>query len=469
MATSPMSEVVRHLRASALLRDEAGRTDGQLIEDYVSRREGAALAALVRRHGPMVWGVCRRILRNHHDAEDAFQATFLVLARKAASVRPRGMVANWLYGVAHQTALKARATTAKRGARERQVIGMPEPAATEPDLWHDLRPLLDQELSHLPDRYRVAIVLCDLEGRTRKEAARHLGVPEGTLAARLARGRVMLAKRLARHGLAVTGGSLAATLAQNATSACAPTSVVFSTIKATSLYASGRTALTGVISVKAAALTEGVLKTMFLQQIRRGAAALAVVAALGICAGGLFQKTQAQAQTSESSKSSHPKPDEGNLKETVLALQKRIWEANAKQDVNAMKNLLADDFAGLDKNGNPFDKGDELLYVSKWCEFDHDIKEARVVLLNDTSAVVIYEVQYKVRPTKSKEVTHTESRQGTGAWAKRNGQWWYVYKESHAVSAEKHTRFFLEFSGWSQFKVMELDLDPEKTEQKKEP
>src|SRR5262249_47414886 len=186
--------------------------------------------------------------------------------------------------------------------------------------------------------------------------------------------------------------------------------------------------------------------------------------------GGLLEKTQAQAQTPESSKTGRIKPDEGNLKETVLALQKRIWEANAKQDLNAMKNLLADDFAGLDKNGNSFDKGDELLYVSKWCEFDHDIKEARVVLLNDTSAIVIYEVHYKVRPTKSKEVTHTESRQGTGAWAKRNGQWWYVYKESHAVSAEKQTRFFLEFSGWSQFKgVVELDLDPEKTEQNKEP
>src|SRR5262249_12112875 len=168
MATSQMSEVMRHLRRAVLLRDGAGRTDGQLLEDYISGRDGAALAALVRRHGPMVWGVCRRVLRDYHDAEDAFQATFLVLARKAASVVPRGMVANWLYGVAHQTALKARATAAKRGARERQVSRMPEPAATEHDLWHDLRPLLDQELSRLPDRYRVAIVLCDLEGKTRK-------------------------------------------------------------------------------------------------------------------------------------------------------------------------------------------------------------------------------------------------------------------------------------------------------------
>src|SRR5262245_3462035 len=212
MATSRMSEVIQHLRRAVLLRDGAGLTDGQLLTDYLNRRDEAALATLVRRHGPMVWGVCRRVLRNYHDAEDAFQATFLVLARKAASVVPRELVANWLYGVANQTARKARATTAKRRARERQVMQMPEAAETEQDLWSDLQPLLDQELSCLPDKYRAAIVLCDLEGKARKEAARQLGVPDGTLAARLARGRVMLAKRLARHGLAVSaGGGVVAT------------------------------------------------------------------------------------------------------------------------------------------------------------------------------------------------------------------------------------------------------------------
>src|SRR5262249_60112049 len=117
----------------------------------------------------------------------------------------------------------------------------------------------------------------------------------------------------------------------------------------------------------------------------------------GSCAGGLPKKPRAHPPPPHSSKAGPPKPDEGNLKETVLALQKRIWEANAKQDVTAMKNLLADDFAGLDKHGNPFDKTDELYYVSEWCEFDHSIKEARVVLLNDSSAIVIYEVHYKVR------------------------------------------------------------------------
>src|SRR5262249_47581917 len=171
MATSHTSKVIQHLRRAALLRDGAGMTDGQLLECFLTQRDDAAFAALVRRHGPMVWGVCRRVLRNYHDAEDAFQATFLVLVRKAATVEPKEMGANWLYGVAYQTALKARSVAARRKERERQVREMPEPAVEEQEVWHDLQPLLDQELSRLPDKYRVPIVLCDLEGKTRKEAA----------------------------------------------------------------------------------------------------------------------------------------------------------------------------------------------------------------------------------------------------------------------------------------------------------
>jgi DNA-directed RNA polymerase specialized sigma24 family protein len=125
MTTSQMSEVIQHLRRSVCPPEAAALTDGQLLENFISRHDDTALAALVYRHGPMVWGVCRRVLQSHHAAEDAFQATFLVLVRRAVSISSRELLANWLYGVAHQTALKARATAAKRKERERQVTEMP--------------------------------------------------------------------------------------------------------------------------------------------------------------------------------------------------------------------------------------------------------------------------------------------------------------------------------------------------------
>src|SRR5262249_29140574 len=150
------------LRGTLHLRDEACLTDGQLLEDFIGRHDEAAFAVLVRRHGPMVWGVCRRVLRGHQDAEDAFQATFLVLVRKAASIVSRELLASWLYGVAHRTALKAKASAAKRQRKERPMAEMPEPEAALQDRWHDLLPLLDQALSSLPNKYRVPIILCDL-------------------------------------------------------------------------------------------------------------------------------------------------------------------------------------------------------------------------------------------------------------------------------------------------------------------
>src|SRR5579885_2466131 len=266
MVSRAMNQLLQHLCRTMLVQGRSDRTDGQLLEDYIRRRDEAAFADLVWRHGPMVWGVCRRVLCNYHDAEDAFQATFLVLVRKATSILPREMVANWLYGVAHQTALKARATAARRGARERQVTAMPEPARQQQDLWDQLQSVLDQELSRLPDKYRAVIALCDLEGKTRKEAARQLNVPEGTVASRHATARAMLARRLARSGVALSGAALAALLAQNAAPAGVPASVTLSTIKAASMLAAGRAAAPGVISAKAVALAEGVLKAMLLSK-----------------------------------------------------------------------------------------------------------------------------------------------------------------------------------------------------------
>jgi RNA polymerase sigma factor (sigma-70 family) len=287
MATSELRQVIQTLRRATL--PQAGLTDEQLLETYLRGREEAAFAALVQRHGPMVWGVCRRVLRSHHDAEDAFQATFLVLVRKAASIAQPEKFANWLYAVAHQTALKARATTGKRQAREKQVTAMPEPAQRQQELRTDLHSLLDQELSRLPEKYRAVIVVCDLEGKTRKEAAWHLRLPEGTVATRLATARTMLAKRLARSGVTVSGAALAAVLAQNAASAGMPASVAVSTIKAATLFAAGQA--TAGLSVKAVALAEGVVKTMLLSHLKITTAVLMGVAVLGASAATLMRPT----------------------------------------------------------------------------------------------------------------------------------------------------------------------------------
>jgi RNA polymerase sigma factor (sigma-70 family) len=302
-----MNELLQHLRRTSLLRDVADATDGQLLDSFIARREEGAIEALVRRHAPMVWGVCRRLLRNPQDAEDAFQATFLVLVRKAASIVPRGMVANWLHGVAYQSAVRVRAAAARRSARERQMTEMSEPAAPEPDLWNELQPLLDQELNRLPARFRAVILLCDLEGKTRKETALHLGVPEGTVAGWLARARAMLARRLSRHGLGVSAGALAGVLSQSPASACVPASTVSSTIKAVTLVAAGKMATAGVISAQVAAVTEGVIKAMLFTKLKL-MSAVVLVLFLGVGSGVLLHGASARRQTSPVSRAESPQP-----------------------------------------------------------------------------------------------------------------------------------------------------------------
>jgi RNA polymerase sigma factor (sigma-70 family) len=273
MPTGPLSAVIQHLLAD-VASGGGGMTDGELLAQFLSSRDQDALAALVRRHAPMVWGVCGRLL-NHQDAEDAFQATFLVLVRKAADV-PRQAVANWLYGVARQTAVRVRAAAVKRGRRETQVVNMPEPTVAEVrDA--DWQAVLDEELSRLPDHYRGVIVLCDLEGMTRKEAARQLGIPEGSVASRLARARTLLAKRLTQRGVVLSGASVAAALSAGPASASAPPALLASTIRAVTRVAAGQAADTGVISAQVTALTEGVIRAMLSAKVR-GVVTLALVA-----------------------------------------------------------------------------------------------------------------------------------------------------------------------------------------------
>src|SRR5262249_30608013 len=315
----------------------------ELLGRYVDRRDESALAALINRHGPMVWGVCRRHL-SPHDAEDAFQATFIVLVRKAASIAQREAVGNWLYGVAHQTALQARRSAARRGAREVQVTEMPDAEAPQ-ERSADLQPLLDEELSRLPDHYRTVIVLSDLEGQTRKEVAAQLGCPEGTVASRLVRARSMLAKRLTQRGVALSGGALAVVLSQSTGSAGVPAAVVSSTIKAASLCAAGQAA----IPVKVAALAEGVLKAMLLNKLKPALAVLVVAATVGLIGYGMARGQQ--------------KGD---------AVEKQASEPKAQKDAIVKEKAEKEDAPGWGKEVDGLQAG--LLAEATTCRLGEQLK-----------------------------------------------------------------------------------------------
>jgi RNA polymerase sigma factor (sigma-70 family) len=266
--------------------DRAGETpDAELLARFVARRDEAAFAALVQRHGPLVFGVCRRVLGDTPDAEDAFQAAFLVLARRARSVSRPELLSNWLYGVAYRTALKARADAARRRARERQVRAVDVADPADEAARRDLRRVLDDELNRLPQRYRAPVVLCFLEGQTQEEAARRLGCPRKTVTTRLARACERLRGRLTRRGLALPAAALAAALTREALAAV-PAGLASATVKAAALFAAGEAAAAGAVPARVAALAKGVSNAMFLSKLKTWGALL-LAAAVIITAAGL--------------------------------------------------------------------------------------------------------------------------------------------------------------------------------------
>jgi RNA polymerase sigma factor (sigma-70 family) len=267
------------LRAASGMEFE-GLSDGQLLEAFHRRRDEAAFAALVRRHGPMVLGVCRRVLGNRDDADDAFQATFLVLVRKAGTLSSRAVLGDWLHGVARNVSLKLRTAAARRRAKERAAARPALETAGVSTAWGWI---LDEALSRLPEKYRLPIVLCDLEGRTRSEAAAQLRWPEGTVAGRLARGRALLARRLLR-GAAGSAGLLPASAAP----AALPPETVQATVQAAASLAGPTTPAQGVPSARALSLAQGVIRTMRWHRLKRIVMTLLLaVTALGLGAFAL--------------------------------------------------------------------------------------------------------------------------------------------------------------------------------------
>jgi RNA polymerase sigma factor (sigma-70 family) len=275
------------LPLAAILPDQtaavAGLADAELVRRFADNQDEAAFAVLVRRHGALVLGVCRRVLGHAQDAEDAFQATFLILARKARSIRRLQALGSWLYKVAYRTALRARALQARRKAREsnacehRDVLTLDAPR-------DDVGDLLDEEVRRLPEKYRAPVLLCYLQGRTNEEAARQLHCPTGTLKIRLLRARELLRRRLSRRGVALSLAALLTACLEQARAAV-PEPLLAAGARAGALTGSG-------IAPAAAALAERVLKGMVLTKIKVGFAVLLTVLLLAF-ADGLTQQAKA--------------------------------------------------------------------------------------------------------------------------------------------------------------------------------
>jgi RNA polymerase sigma factor (sigma-70 family) len=307
MGSGPFANILRQVRTLALSEDAARQEDARLLGRFLDQRDEAAFEALLRRHGPMVLGVCRRLLPDPCDAEDAFQATFLVLLRKAPSLGRRERVAPWLYGVARRTALRARRSAARRQTHEKQAARPGCTNDTDEAAWRDLRAVLDDELAQLPEKYRAPVILCYLEGKTYNEAAEQLGWPSGTVFGRLARARDLLRRRLTRRGLTLSAALLALALAEK-TSAAVPASLTGSTLQAAKALAAGKLPAVAAVSPSAAALMEGVMQAMFLKQLKIVLAAVSLV--LLIVAAGVLTHTMLAAPPPADDKREEKKLDE---------------------------------------------------------------------------------------------------------------------------------------------------------------
>ncbi len=274
MKDRALSMVLREIRMSAA--DGVG--DAELLNRFTANGDEAAFELLVRRHQRLVFGVCRRTLRDHHDAEDAFQATFLALARRAGRIRKREALAAWLFRVAYHTALTARAGRARRESRENAASAETARTPDDPSATTEGREAwaaVDEEVNRLPERFRTAAVLCYLEGKTVDEAAQLLGCPRGTVASRLARARARLHSRLSQHGVGLMVGVPATA-----------EGLIRATVRAGVLYGSGKAAGEGV-SLTAVALAKKVTAAMFMKKLTTGVTVLAAVAGALLLGGGM--------------------------------------------------------------------------------------------------------------------------------------------------------------------------------------
>jgi RNA polymerase sigma factor (sigma-70 family) len=420
--------ILRQMQALLDAGTFSGLSDQQLLERFLERRdEGAelAFAVLVERHGPMVLGVCRRIMRDLHDAEDAFQATFLVLARKGPTIRVEGSLGRWLFGVATRVATRARDDERRRRARERSGLNRLDGVGTETspaDIDRaELQATIAREIAGLPARFQAPVLLCDLEGTSYEEAARRLGWPVGTVKSRLSRARARLRERLTRRGLAAADLSIVTALLPTAP----PSSLVEATTRAALALISGRMMSAGVVSASVATLTQGVLRTMTITRftivaaalllIATGSAALFGQAAAPKAAGGGVGLTPASAAAKTGAA---PANDD----RIDLEMLERAWtDALNRRDAAVVGRILADDFEGIDPSGSTFTKASYLVHLKNGGLASGVALDAVKVRLFDDTGVVVSELKSSPSPRYER---------ATKVYVKLRGRWQCV--ASHA-------------------------------------
>jgi RNA polymerase sigma factor (sigma-70 family) len=404
-----------------------GLSDRQLLDRFVTCRDQVselAFRVLVDRHGPMVMGVCRRYLIDSHDADDAFQATFLVLAKKAGSLRFDGSAGRWLHGVARRVAARARAQVLHRRQHERSAAGRllcaVRAASPDPGELAELKAVVTEELARLPLRLQAAVTLCELAGASHEEAARRLGLPVGTVKSRLSRARARLRQRMIRRGLGPA--DLASVLSLPRLSV--PEALIDVTSRAAACAASGPSIEGALISTPVAALTQGVLRTMLMTQLK-----LMAAAAFVILTGSALLLTRATAQNPAGKPAAAdraPRPAQDQLvssdDEIDVLLLERAWaEAIPRRDAAVVGRVLADDFSGIDWGGAGSTRERYLadlvsgVYPSGW-----KTENVKARILGDTAIVTSMTlVEQMLNGIKT-----------TNVYLKRQGRWRCV--ASHA-------------------------------------
>jgi RNA polymerase sigma factor (sigma-70 family) len=318
MASGPRGAVLSQIQRLFQVGSASGLSEWQLLRRYLALRDESAFETLVARHGPMVLGVCRRLLQDPRDVEDAFQATFLVLVRRASVLGERDAVGPWLYGVAYRVSLRARSVALKRRGRERQAEDAEIAAPAADAARFDLDGVLDQELGRLPAKYRAPVVLCYFEGLTHEEAAHRLGWPVGSVKGRLARARELLKARLTRRGLVLTGGMLLTSLSRGSRAAVSE-ALRDTTVRIAIRFAADQSA--GVVPATVAALTQGMLRTMAMSKM--SVAAVSVI----ITTGALVFASQGADRKSTDARATVPDTVTSDSQRRTPDLQARTAES----------------------------------------------------------------------------------------------------------------------------------------------